>query len=54
MIDNKIESMTWHAAKLENVLAELGTKPRGGLSAAQASALLCPARTPNQTSRASP
>ena len=47
MIDNKIESMTWHAAKPEDVLAELGTKPRDGLTAAQAAALLA-RHGPNQ------
>jgi len=47
MIDNKIESMTWHAAKLEDVLAELGAKPRDGLTAAQAAALLA-RHGPNQ------
>ena len=47
MLDNKIESMTWHAAKLEDVLAELGTKPRDGLTAAQAAALLA-RHGPNQ------
>jgi len=47
MIDNKIETITWHAAKLEEVLAELGTKPRDGLTAAQAAALLAP-HGPNQ------
>ena len=39
--------MTWHAAELEAVLAELGTDPRHGLSATQAAVLLA-RHGPNQ------
>ena len=47
MLGNKPESMTWHPAKLKDVLAALGTKPRDGLTAAQAAALLA-RHGPNQ------